>query len=226
MKVFTLHQALAADLLALIAHVGDKSNLILDPALDSYYLMDSTLIRLPALTEEIGQIRELGKGIAGRKKITQEERTTLIYKLAGIQSHFDAIHAGAKVIYQQNPPLQTRMEGPITAYSEAFKNFQSQLTESYVVPEKIDVKLDAFTNSAAKLIEETQTFYMAESIYLEEIIVKRIEASTRIKYFVISFVLIFIVLLLYVFSAFYVSIMQAIRELQSVVKAKLRRVTY
>jgi diguanylate cyclase (GGDEF)-like protein len=33
----------------LISIVGDKSNLILDPDLDSYYLMDSTILRIPEL---------------------------------------------------------------------------------------------------------------------------------------------------------------------------------
>ena len=32
---------------ALIARIGDKSNLILDPDLDSFYVMDLTLVKLP-----------------------------------------------------------------------------------------------------------------------------------------------------------------------------------
>jgi methyl-accepting chemotaxis protein len=39
--------SLIVDLRGLIAHSGDTSNLILDPDLDSYYLMDVTLIALP-----------------------------------------------------------------------------------------------------------------------------------------------------------------------------------
>jgi hypothetical protein len=33
------HRKLVADLIGLISHVGDTSNLILDPVLESYYLM-------------------------------------------------------------------------------------------------------------------------------------------------------------------------------------------
>src|SRR5262245_1718897 len=36
------HRHLVADLRMMITHVGDMSNLILDPDLDSYYLMDAT----------------------------------------------------------------------------------------------------------------------------------------------------------------------------------------
>jgi methyl-accepting chemotaxis protein len=38
---------LAADVRELIVHVGDSSNLILDPDLDTYYLMDVSLLALP-----------------------------------------------------------------------------------------------------------------------------------------------------------------------------------
>jgi len=48
--------ALMADSRGLITHGGDTSNLILDPDLDSYYLMDVTLCVLPELQERIAAI--------------------------------------------------------------------------------------------------------------------------------------------------------------------------
>jgi len=51
-------QAMAAGQ-ALLAQVLDGSNLILDPDIDTYYLMDGALIRLPALINSTGYIRDL-----------------------------------------------------------------------------------------------------------------------------------------------------------------------
>ncbi|MBI5426485.1 MAG: hypothetical protein HZA32_20610 [Opitutae bacterium] len=48
--------ALMTDARGLIAHGGDTSNLILDPDLDSYYLMDVTLCVLPELQERIATV--------------------------------------------------------------------------------------------------------------------------------------------------------------------------
>jgi diguanylate cyclase (GGDEF)-like protein len=45
-----------AGLLRLIVHVGDGSNLTLDPDLDSYYLMDSVQFRAPALLDAISAV--------------------------------------------------------------------------------------------------------------------------------------------------------------------------
>ena len=43
----------------LVTHVGDSSKLILDPDLDSYYLMDNTINKLPILAEAIGRTADL-----------------------------------------------------------------------------------------------------------------------------------------------------------------------
>jgi hypothetical protein len=63
--------AQAVDLtVALIRRVGDTSNLILDPELDSSYLVDSGLVRLPEITQAAGQLADLAA-------ISAASRTTL-----------------------------------------------------------------------------------------------------------------------------------------------------
>jgi hypothetical protein len=52
----------AVDLtVALIRRVGDTSRLILDPELDSYYLMDAGMIRLPEVAQAAGQLADLAQ---------------------------------------------------------------------------------------------------------------------------------------------------------------------
>jgi hypothetical protein len=47
--------------LALVSKVGDTSKLILDPELDAYYLMDTTLLRLPSLIVDSGRMVDLAR---------------------------------------------------------------------------------------------------------------------------------------------------------------------
>lgn len=50
------HQKLSKLSMDLIRQVGDVSNLILDPDLDSYYLMDLSVVKLPKLLKTIGEL--------------------------------------------------------------------------------------------------------------------------------------------------------------------------
>ncbi|WP_141734876.1 methyl-accepting chemotaxis protein [Oligoflexus tunisiensis] len=54
-EVLNRHDRLVTDVLNAITHVGDSSNLILDPDLDSYYMMDITLLALPKLIDLMQQ---------------------------------------------------------------------------------------------------------------------------------------------------------------------------
>jgi len=79
---------IVGDLRMLITHVGDSSNLILDPDLDSYYLMDTTLIALPAEQDRLQQSLALADAVARRKVVTLAERVQLnVY--AALLKHAD-----------------------------------------------------------------------------------------------------------------------------------------
>ncbi len=56
--------AAAGAIRALITRMGDKSNLILDPDLDSYYVMDLVLLKVPDLMDRVAEIAAYVRGHA------------------------------------------------------------------------------------------------------------------------------------------------------------------
>lgn len=58
----------------MITHAGDTSNLILDPDLDSYYLMDVSLLALPQIQERMQEVAVFVEEIHARGAITDKER--------------------------------------------------------------------------------------------------------------------------------------------------------
>jgi phosphoserine phosphatase RsbU/P len=73
-----IYEAIINDIKNLRAQVGDTSNLILDPDLDTYYLMDATLIRLPDLQELLSEIQLVKVKIKNREQISNLDRSRLI----------------------------------------------------------------------------------------------------------------------------------------------------
>jgi methyl-accepting chemotaxis protein len=82
--------SLAADVRELIVHVGDLSNLILDPDLDSYYLMDVTLLAIPdtivRLNAEIARTFGLG---------AQAEDPAAVNLFASLYGDIDSVRIAA-----------------------------------------------------------------------------------------------------------------------------------
>ncbi len=71
------HTHLTGDVRTMITHAGDTSNLILDPDLDSYYLMDATLLSLPQTQDRLANIEMLGDDVLGSAKISDGQRIQL-----------------------------------------------------------------------------------------------------------------------------------------------------
>src|SRR5439155_7261883 len=73
----SLYAELTRDAQDLLARVGDTSTLILDPELDSYYLMDAILDKLPEDEVLLADAAVLARDVAIRRRITADERARL-----------------------------------------------------------------------------------------------------------------------------------------------------
>jgi len=64
---------LLGNLKDLITHVGDTSNLVLDPDLNSFYLMDSTDIAIPSAIDHLYALTFMHFSLSKKPKISQDE---------------------------------------------------------------------------------------------------------------------------------------------------------
>jgi methyl-accepting chemotaxis protein len=92
--------AAIAKLRALIVRVGDGSNLILDPDLDSYYVMDLVLLKLPALVDRIGEVARVTDKVAGAPAVTMDDRTEFLIERGGLDALIDDMGASVAAGYR------------------------------------------------------------------------------------------------------------------------------
>lgn len=118
---------LIADVRTMIAHVGDTSNLILDPDLDSYYTMDVTLVTLPQTQERISSIVALAQEIAARGRASDDERSRLTVMAAFLkESDLARVQADAEIALNEDAnfqgvsaSLQNNLRRSVTSYAQA-----------------------------------------------------------------------------------------------------------
>jgi len=63
---------------ALVTRIGNQSNLILDPDLDSYYMMDTVLLKLPEAQTQLARLRRLSDRVISQGSAGPEDRSELI----------------------------------------------------------------------------------------------------------------------------------------------------
>jgi methyl-accepting chemotaxis protein len=89
-----LHDALLQNIRTLITAVGDSSNLILDPDLDSYYVMDALLLQEPALVDGLSRLGDMIDQLPGGDvALSANEQARLAGDVALLRFHNDALKA-------------------------------------------------------------------------------------------------------------------------------------
>ena len=97
------HAALVADVRTMITHAGDTSNLILDPDLDSYYLMDVTLCALPQMQDRLAQVAAQGTALLQQSTITEDDRKKLAIEAAFLrEADLDRINGSAQTALNED----------------------------------------------------------------------------------------------------------------------------
>jgi methyl-accepting chemotaxis protein len=97
------HVKFIADIRGLIVHVGDSSKLILDPDLDTYYMMDALLLKEPDIIDRISQMGDEVESILNRKTVTLDERENLAGEVALLRATADGLKADVQTAVNETP---------------------------------------------------------------------------------------------------------------------------
>ena len=111
----------------LLTRVGNQSNLILDPDLDSYYTMSLVILRFPELLEVINSMRELALNLSSAEGAQRQRMQTQFLILEG---RMDATMGGIGSDYTEafeasTPLLRRHLEGSRAALRDAVTRFRA-----------------------------------------------------------------------------------------------------
>jgi len=124
-----------SDIRGMITHAGDTSNLILDPDLDSYYLMDVVLLALPQTQDRLARVATQGLEILRRGSPALDERIQLAVHRAMLQeADLDRVVASSQTaltedpnFYGASPTLASHVRPPLERYSAAARRLVDDL---------------------------------------------------------------------------------------------------
>jgi hypothetical protein len=107
--------------------VGNQSNLILDPDLDSYYTMSLVILRFPELLEVINSTRDLALQLATAEGVRRQRLQTQFLILEG---RMDATMGGIRSDYTEavaasTPLLRQHLDGSRAALQQAVAQFRT-----------------------------------------------------------------------------------------------------
>jgi PAS domain S-box-containing protein len=176
------HLHLIADVRTMITHVGDTSNLILDPDLDSYYLMDVTLLALPQMQDRLATVTAFGEAALRRQTISKQERTQLaVYAALLKEADLDRIVSSTQTalnedanFYGTSESLRRRIPPALQEFTSAAEKFIQQASRLGET-ERPEVAPEEFLAAGTQARAASFTLWKAANEELDALLDKRID---------------------------------------------------
>jgi len=208
------------DILGLFSLVGDTSNLILDPDIESFYIMDLMLVKLPAQVDAVAKAQLLAQSVAWRKTITPEEKTQLAILTGTLHSTLDGIkddtrpEKGFKEASQKE-----RLQAHVAGNADAAAALLTTLEDKLLRPTVPSAAPEDVARGGGQSIARASRLFDEASPTLDAWLKGRIDARLGRMYQALGIALMGILVCAYLFMGFYASVKAALGRLGEAVKS-------
>jgi PAS domain S-box-containing protein len=218
-----LNARFIADMRALISLVGDTSNLILDPDLDSYYLMDIILLKLPENQDLLAQTKLLGQQVVTRQSLTAQEEAQLIVLGGLVGSNVNAIRKSMDVAFQNNSAqnLEPFLVAPLQEFVVTSDVFLGTMDRAVINSPTIEVEPSTYTALNQAALESSFKLWDQTVTQLDGLLQTRIDGFARSRLWVSAITALVLLLVAYLWVAFYLAVMRTVSTLDVVSKQML-----
>jgi methyl-accepting chemotaxis protein len=155
-----------AALRTLISRVGDKSNLILDPDLDSFYVMDVAIVKAPDILDRTTDLALASSKAFVDGYLDTDEKLNLLVLNGGLKAVLDGLNGSVDAAYSGNADgsVKAALASSHAAYQAALQNIVTRWTERAPTAAELASAIDAL-----------ERFYDAASADLERLLSNRVD---------------------------------------------------
>ena len=179
-EVFDRHtQFMSDELFSLLTEVTNESGLVLDPALDTTYVVQLVTQDLPLLTEVMGRMRGFGSGLLARGEMSADERSTLEAMHEDVRFEFAAIDQALGFALEENPALEGTL-GALADTAAPLGLGALALTEEAILQApSLTYDSTGYFNAQTEAIDAYLNLYNASLVTLQGLLQERIQVLQR-----------------------------------------------
>jgi HAMP domain-containing protein/signal transduction histidine kinase len=167
----------------MITHAGDTSNLILDPDLDSYYLMDVTLLALPQTQDRLQNIALYVEKLVNQGSMSDEERLKVsVFHAFLKEADLDRINASSQTslnedsnFYGISTTLQKNLKLGMSKNTNAVDPVLADLKQLASLKNVSSFNIDSFRANIEDAISESYKFHEMAFDELDNLLQTRIQ---------------------------------------------------
>jgi methyl-accepting chemotaxis protein len=200
----------------IVNHAGNHSNLILDPDLDSYWLMDAALIKIPSLTTTVADLTTAAlRGDAGADRTERTIELAGLYRLSAIlATDLETVDVATAINETKNFGKSATLPGlatPARAVTAATAELGAGIRAGYLgATGGDDAALAAAPGRALAAIHTLAVRTLPE---LDGLIARRVDAYSGERRNAVIAMALAVLVLVYVFAALYATVRRSLADI-------------
>jgi GAF domain-containing protein/HAMP domain-containing protein len=161
-----------------ITETGNKSYLILDPDLDTYYVMDTVLLNMPENKNLLFQIWQISNKAAIEKSLSSEEQFQLNSLIGRLRSNITRLEENLQTSIENNESgeMASVLSGPQQSYLASTQSFINLINTYLSNPQSTQLSTVVLKASYSSVRDANENFYAAASDALTNGIRSRVES--------------------------------------------------
>ena len=209
------HNALIDQALLFMVDVADTTDMTLDPTIDTYYMMDTVVLKMPAMLERLGQTRARGTGILAKKEISAQMKIDMASTLAEMSSTLRAQNINLQKVMRFAPALQGSLSGPGKEFSENVEKLFSLVREDILAERFLTPSQDYFNQTTGIIDAGYKTMFDVLIVEFENQLNLRKAAANKALVLMIVLALGVLALVTYLAFGMYYSVISSVEVFSS-----------
>ncbi len=210
--VFSAHTKAIDELNNLLDQVLDGSGLSLDPAIESYYLMDAATVRAANLVETMAKMRGVGNAALVAGELTPTQTSVINQSFPMASFHEKGFDFGLEKVVKARPDLKKDIEH--TEASKAMRDYLAEVERVFLKGELVKTDREAFVALANKAIDGQFELNTRLLTTLDKLLAERVAQTIKERNVALVILFLCIALAFYMFRSFHLVTHGGLREVQ------------
>ncbi len=212
-KSFEQHTQMITHGLVLLVDIADNSALTLDPDIDSYYLMDTLVVKMPAVLERLGQLRARGTGILSKNAIDNQQRSDLGILLGELHGTMELQKQNLQKVMNYTPATRAVLETSSLAFNQSVSEALNLVTQD-ILGEIFNTEPQSYFRLTTTIIDSGySTMFDILLPALDTAISKRIQLAESRLYATFGIIALVAFIFAYLASGAYLSMISGVKAL-------------
>ena len=210
---YNAHNKLVDEVFGYIKETADKSNMTLDTDIDSFYVMNPAVFKLPTLLASVGRLRNLGTRILQQQAMSPDEKTEMTVQQRFFLKDFGGLNSDYAKAIETNSALAATVGSKVKEAGDAAKSFLDNEVASLA---KGDFSLpkEVYRQRASIASDALYSLFDVSMQQFDNLLVARLNRLETNLYLVFGGTGVALLLVLYLFVGMLLSVLRSLKSIE------------